>query len=64
MHYDGETGLGLNREGFYKVVRLGLFGSWHEMLEKLDRFLNDNGKRPSQHAKDPKEKRLGQWLRN
>jgi hypothetical protein len=46
MHYDGETGLGLNREGFYKVVQLGLFGNWYDMLEKVDRFLSDNGKRP------------------
>jgi hypothetical protein len=64
MHYDGESGIGLNREGFYKVVRLGLFGNWYEMLEKVDKFLSDNGKRPqpSQHAKDPEEKRLGIWL--
>jgi hypothetical protein len=48
MHYRGEVGLELNREDFYKVVRLGLFGNWHEMLEKVDRFLSDNGKRPVQ----------------
>jgi hypothetical protein len=55
MHYDGEVGLELNREGFYRVVRLGLFGNWYDTLEKLDRFLGENGKRPqpSQHAKDP-----------
>jgi hypothetical protein len=35
---------------------------WYEMLEKVDKFLSDHGKRPSQHAKDPEEKRLGQWL--
>jgi hypothetical protein len=35
---------------------------WYDMLEKVDRFLNDNGKRPSRTAKDPEEKRLGQWL--
>jgi hypothetical protein len=64
MHYDGESGIGLNREGFYRVVRLGLFGNWHEMLEKVDRFLSDNGKRPSSEAKDPEEKRLGIWLSN
>jgi hypothetical protein len=32
------------------------------MLEKVDRFLSDNGKRPIQKAKDPEEKRLGVWL--
>jgi hypothetical protein len=62
MHYEGEVGLELNREGFFRVVRLGLFGNWHEMLEKVDRFLSDNGKRPSTTAKNPEEKRLGQWL--
>jgi hypothetical protein len=62
MHYDGETGLGLNREGFYKVVRLGLFGNWYDTLEKVGKFLSDNGKRPSRHAKDPEEKHLGSWL--
>jgi hypothetical protein len=46
IHYDGEAGLGLNREGFYRVVRLGLFGNWHDILEKVDRFMSDNGKRP------------------
>jgi hypothetical protein len=46
MYYEGEVGIGLNREGFYKVVRLGLFGNWYDMLEKVDRFLSDNGKRP------------------
>jgi hypothetical protein len=35
---------------------------WYETLEKVDRFLSDNGKRPGQTAKDPEEKRLGQWL--
>jgi two-component sensor histidine kinase len=35
---------------------------WHDMLEKVDRFLSDNGKRPSSEAKDPEEKRVGQWL--
>jgi hypothetical protein len=37
---------------------------WYDTLEKVDRFLSDNGKRPqpSQHAKDPEEKRLGSWL--
>jgi hypothetical protein len=62
MHYHGETDLELNCEGFYKVVRLGLFGNWHDTLEKVDRFLSDNGKRPSTTAKNPEEKRLGQWL--
>jgi predicted helicase len=46
MYYEGEVGLELNREGFYKVVRLGLFGNWYDTLEKLDKFLSDNGKRP------------------
>jgi hypothetical protein len=66
MHYDGETGLGLNREGFYRILRVGLFGNWYETLEKLDRFLSDNGKRPrdGKTAKDLEEKRLGQWLSN
>jgi hypothetical protein len=59
MYYDGETGLELNREGFYKVVRLGLFGNWYDMLEKVDKFLSENGKRPGKTAKDPEEKRLG-----
>jgi hypothetical protein len=63
MHYEGEVGLGLNREGFYRTLRLGLFGNWYETLEKVDRFLSDNGKRPREKtAKDPEEKRLGQWL--
>jgi hypothetical protein len=25
---------------------------WYDTLEKLDQFLSDNGKRPSQNAKD------------
>jgi hypothetical protein len=62
MHYEGEVGLELNREGFYKVVRLGLFGNWYDMLEKVDKFLSENGKRPSTTAKNPEEKRLGRWL--
>jgi hypothetical protein len=32
---------------------------WYETLEKVDRFLSDNGKRPGKTAKDPEEKRLG-----
>jgi hypothetical protein len=32
---------------------------WYDMFEKVDRFLSDNGKRPSRTAKDPEEKRLG-----
>jgi hypothetical protein len=35
---------------------------WYETLQKVDKFLSDNGKRPSQTAKDPEEKRVGQWL--
>jgi predicted neuraminidase len=35
---------------------------WHETLEKIDKFLSDNGKRPGQTAKDLEEKHLGQWL--
>jgi hypothetical protein len=34
------------------------------MLEKVDKFLSDNGKRPQNDAKNPEEKRLGQWLAN
>jgi hypothetical protein len=32
---------------------------WYDTLEKVDRFLSDNGKRPSHGAKNPEEKRLG-----
>jgi predicted neuraminidase len=32
---------------------------WYEMLEKVNKFLSDNGKRPRNLAKDPEEKRLG-----
>jgi hypothetical protein len=35
---------------------------WYDTLEKVDRFLGDNGKRPSQTARNPEEKRLGRWL--
>jgi hypothetical protein len=35
---------------------------WYDTLEKVDRFLSDNGKRPLITAKDPEEKRLGIWL--
>jgi hypothetical protein len=37
---------------------------WYDMIEKVNTFLNDNGKRPrdGKTAKDPEEKRLGQWL--
>jgi hypothetical protein len=35
---------------------------WYDTLEKVDKFLSDNGKRPQNLAKDPEEKRLGQWL--
>jgi hypothetical protein len=38
MHYDGEAGLGLNREGFYNVVRLGLFNNCYEILERVGVF--------------------------
>jgi superfamily II DNA or RNA helicase len=48
MYYDGESGIGLNREGFYETVRLGMFGNWYDTLEELDRFLSANGKRPVQ----------------
>jgi hypothetical protein len=37
---------------------------WYDTLEKVNTFLNDNGKRPQNNAKDPEEKRLGQWLAN
>jgi hypothetical protein len=32
---------------------------WYETLEKIDRFLSENGKRPSHGAKNLEEKRLG-----
>jgi hypothetical protein len=36
---------------------------WYDTLEKLDKFLSDNDKRPNKEtAKDPEEKRLGIWL--
>jgi hypothetical protein len=35
---------------------------WFSLLKEVDFFLGAKEKRPSNSAKDPKEKRLGMWL--
>lgn len=36
--------------------------SWDDMLEKLNKFITDNNKRPSSHAKIKEEKQLSNWI--
>ncbi len=35
---------------------------WYENLEKVDKYIIDNEKRPSQHSKDGDTKYLGTWI--
>jgi hypothetical protein len=35
---------------------------WHDTLEIIKKYIDDNNKRPSQHNMDNNIKKLGQWL--
>jgi superfamily II DNA or RNA helicase len=38
--------------------------SWYERLEMVKQYINENGKRPSNHDKNKDIQQLGQWLSN
>jgi len=37
---------------------------WDLNLEKCGEFIDEHGKRPSKHSKNPEERRLGRWISN
>ena len=46
----------------YKKYFLNNTELWHNMLDKLTRFISENNKLPSKHSQDSDIKTLGNWL--
>jgi hypothetical protein len=46
----------------YKVYFLDNNTAWEQTLTELKQYININQKRPIQNSKDPKIKKLGQWI--
>ena len=48
-----------------KVIGIELYRSenWFEKLEKVKRYMDENGRRPTQHNKDMSVRQLGGWIR-
>ena len=44
------------------VIDCEVFDKWYENFEELKKFIDENGKTPSQTAKYVNEKKLGQWI--
>ena len=47
-----------------EVERMDNDEIWMENHQKMCEFIDEKGRRPSDHSKDPEEKRLGNWVGN
>ena len=48
----------------YSEALADLVETWKNTHQKICKFIDTNGKRPSSESKDPEEKRLGSWVSN
>ena len=48
----------------YSELFMTLDEVWDENLNKAEKYIRDNNKRPSENSKDKDEKYLGQWISN
>ena len=46
----------------YREYFLSNEEAWHDNLEKVKQFMNENDKRPSDYSKNQEEKTLGSWI--